>query len=588
MTPLQLIKNISAILFLFFSTGFAQKLTSIELTGNVEFGESYYRNWADVKSGTQIFRGIEDSIKNRIIKELANKGFYNCGISAEIFNLDSGTVSININIKEGTPTYINRIYSLESDSSDKDFIESRIQFLENKVLDKDQLESTFSELLDYYENIGNPFAFVKIESIYFFKDSTEETNLADVYLSFVKEYSSRIDKFSVLGNSKTKDYVIIRNTRINPFENYSQDKIERVPKLLNRLRFFEPVSKPVYYLNSKNEGVLEISVSEKETNSFDGIVGYVPPSAKGADGFFTGFVNINLRNLFGTERSALFNWQKENQNSQELEIKYQEPWFLNYPFNIQLGLFQRKQDTTYVQRRFNGAIEFLATEEISASLLGSVETTIPSDSETSQFSVYNSTSFITGVNLKFDSRDDVYAPTEGILFQNGYRFSSKTINGPEKFIDKNTKTKISLQSFEVDFNYFQELLARQIIAIGLHGRELQGKLFEISDLFKLGGTNSLRGYKENQFLGNRIFFSNLEYRYLLSNRSYGFLFFDSGYYLRNQDKDRAINKLEAFKLGYGLGLSLETGLGVMTVSFALGQGDSFSEGKIHFGLMNEF
>jgi outer membrane protein insertion porin family len=45
---------------------------------------------------------------------------------------------------------------------------------------------------------------------------------------------------------------------------------------------------------------------------------------------------------------------------------------------------------------------------------------------------------------------------------------------------------------------------------------------------------------------------------------------------------------DGFKTGYGIGIQVETGLGVMGVSFALGEGDSFSNGKIHFGLINEF
>jgi len=110
-----------------------------------------------------------------------------------------------------------------------------------------------------------------------------------------------------------------------------------------------------------------------------------------------------------------------------------------------------------------------------------------------------------------------------------------------------------------------------------------GSSFENSDLYRLGGTSTLRGYLENQFLGSRIAWSNIEYRFLLARRSYIFTFFDSGYYFNS-----AVDKKEDFKLGYGLGLSIETGLGVLGVSFALGQGDSFSEGKIHFGIINEF
>lgn len=117
---------------------------------------------------------------------------------------------------------------------------------------------------------------------------------------------------------------------------------------------------------------------------------------------------------------------------------------------------------------------------------------------------------------------------------------------------------------------------------------MKGPYFEISDLYRLGGTNTLRGYRENQFLGNRIFWSNLEYRYSLDKRSFGFVFYDTGYYLRDADKERDITKFESFKTSYGIGLSLETGLGVLQVSYALAQGDSFGDGKIHFGLLNEF
>ncbi|MGE5812464.1 MAG: BamA/TamA family outer membrane protein, partial [Ignavibacteria bacterium] len=75
---------------------------------------------------------------------------------------------------------------------------------------------------------------------------------------------------------------------------------------------------------------------------------------------------------------------------------------------------------------------------------------------------------------------------------------------------------------------------------------------------------------------------------LLSRRTFGFVFFDTGYYYRPEDPSRNVSKSEGFKIGYGLGLNLETSLGVLGVSFALAKGDSFSDGKIHFGIINEF
>jgi outer membrane protein insertion porin family len=169
-----------------------------------------------------------------------------------------------------------------------------------------------------------------------------------------------------------------------------------------------------------------------------------------------------------------------------------------------------------------------------------------------------------------------------------YSLSRKKINGPAQFITPDISTKIDLQRFTVDLDLFYELFNRQITALGVHGRELRASFFEVSDLYRLGGANSLRGYLEDQFLGNRILWTNFEYRLLLTNRTFGFLFYDTGYYLRSAEPLSNIEKLEGFKTGYGLGFNIETGLGVLKVSFALAKGDTFSKGKIHFGIVNEF
>ncbi len=63
---------------------------------------------------------------------------------------------------------------------------------------------------------------------------------------------------------------------------------------------------------------------------------------------------------------------------------------------------------------------------------------------------------------------------------------------------------------------------------------------------------------------------------------------DGGYDLRPAEDIRGISRSDAFKYGYGIGVQLETVLGNLGVSFALGQGDSFSTAKIHFGIINDF
>lgn len=567
----------------------SQVINSVEIKGNKQFSNSDYKGWLNIDSGSNYFPSIRDTIKSRIANSLSKRGYFHFNVDtviAEVKN-DSSTAEISISIDENEPTYIRGITFDKLNYEDSSKIKSFYEYLIGSVFIRSDLKGSIAETLDYLENSGYPFASVEIVSVDFI-ENTEEGNYAAINLAVDKGEKSTIDKIEIEGNTKTKDYVIIRNARIDKSEPYSQELIEEIPKRLNRLRFFEQVEKPQFYFNSKNEGVLRIKVKEKQTNSFDGIIGYVPGQDEGESGYLTGFVNIGLRNIFGTGRAASFEWEQENRLSQRLHLKYMEPWIFGFPFNISGALFQRKQDTTYVQRRLDGEIKYIATENISASVLIESETTIPNQSDADRLTVYNSNILTTGVGLSINTTDDFYAPTEGLIFSNTYKFSRKEITGPEKFLTSDLETNLELQRIEVDFSYFQQFWSRQVVALGIHIREMKGPYFEISDLYRLGGTNTLRGYRENQFLGNRIFWSNLEYRYSLDKRSFGFVFYDTGYYLRDADKERDITKFESFKTSYGIGLSLETGLGVLQVSYALAQGDSFGDGKIHFGLLNEF
>lgn len=565
----------------------SQIIEKINLNSNTDFKRSDYISWAKISEGSGLIP--KDTILKNISLGLLEQGYYHpvLKISVEPAQ-DTGKVIVNLNITEGYPTRINSLVLKGPDSSNLNRFSNKLNFLKGEILNRKELEENIISILDHYENSGYPFSGVKISSIFFFGDSINQLPLADVYLDVDTGKTSRIDKIEIRGNTKTKDYVILRDLRIGLGESYSQKTIDAIPGQLNRLRFFEPVTAPSFYFNSKNEGILLIDVKEKQTNNFDGLIGYVPGNQQDEKGYITGLVNVSLRNLFGTGRAAAFRWQRLDRLSQELDIKYLEPWIAGYPFNINLGLFQLKQDSSYVQRKLEGAVEFLATENISASFLVSSESVIPTENENSVFTVYNSTILNTGFNLKIDSRDDFYSPTEGIYFLNSYTFSRKKINGPLQYISALSDRKFNYQKIAVDFVVFRKLFTRTVAALGFHGRELRGSMMEISDLFRLGGTNSLRGYRENQFTGNRILWSSFEYRLLMGSRTYAFAFFDLGYYLRDEDLSRSIPEAKGVKYGWGLGLNLETGLGVLSVSYAIGKEDSFSNGKIHFGLINEF
>jgi outer membrane protein insertion porin family len=569
---------------------YSQTIQSIQTKGSRAFKSNDIVSWAGISVGSKLTPLIEDSIKSSIARNFAARGYVNSKfeITSTISPDTLKKTEILIGVKDGDPAYVKKILFENAGAIDSaDFIPA-FGFLEGQIFNKFEIENNIADVLTYYEDNGYPFIKIIISAVTFYSDSSSGNYYADIRLKIDKGLKNNIDKIEIAGNTKTKEYVISRELRIKAGEIYSQKKIEELPDRLNRLRFFESISTPAFYLNSKNEGVLLINIKEKETNNFDGILGYIPATTANQPGYLTGLVNVNLRNLFGTGRAASIRWQQIDRFSQELELHYLEPWFLDYPFNINGSLFQRKQDSSYVERKIEGSVEYLANENLSASVTLASDVIIPTFSETFVPNVFNSSSITTGISLKYDSRDDPYAPTKGIIFNNSYTFSKKTIKGPELLITAGIQTSENLQRITFDLGLYYLIFKRQVIAFGIHGRELRGSFFEDADLFRLGGTTTLRGYLENQFLGSRVAWTNLEYRFLLTRRSYIFTFLDTGYFLRNAEPDRNILKLEQFKMGYGLGLSVETGLGVLGVSFALANGDSFSQGKIHFGIINEF
>ncbi len=587
---IHLIKNIFLVFIIFSSSGFAQKIDKIEINSNTVFGDEEIKQWAGINEGQNFYPGILDTSLARISTNLLFNGYFNFAFEGSFVEVtsDSQMVNLIINVDEGQPTFVKDIFFTASDSIDiEDFISS-LNYLKGEIFNRYEIETSINNLLTDFENRGFPFAAVKIQSVHFYNDSASNDHNADIYLVLEEGRKSRIDKIEVSGNISTKDYVIIRELRIESGEEYSQQKIETLPRRLNKLRYFDPVPVPQFYIDSQNNGVLQINVKERNTNNFDGIIGYVPPAKDDESGYVTGLVNVTLRNMFGTGRAAAIRWQKLTRESQELELKYLEPWLFGYPFNLNADLFQRIQDTTYVQRRIGGALEFLATEDISASAFISTEEIIPTERTIPVFTVYNSSSLTTGLGLKIDLRDDPIAATSGFFFETVYSFSKKKINGPPEYITPTLETDINLQRVTVGFGAFYEIFLRNIIALSLNGKELSGPFFEQSDLWRFGGTRTVRGYREEQFLASRIAWSNLEYRLMLTQRSYAFIFFDAGYYFLEADPDRGIAKSEDYIFGYGLGITVETAIGLLGVSFALAQGDSFSEGKIHFGIINEF
>ncbi len=531
---------------------------------------------------------IADSAAAGLSRRLNASGYLDHTVRLDLEQTDTASFKLSVTINAGPQATI-RSLVITGEGADSLLRGVRgLRFIEGSPYDEVELSSLFGEILNGLEDQGFPFAKLTISSIKT-EYSPDSTSLyATIAVTLDQNRRAVISKIEISGNDDTSPSVILREINIKAGDIYQPAKASLITSRLNKLRFFEPVQAPEFYFNERDEGILKITVKETNTNNFDGVIGYIPPGQNEETGYLTGLVNISMRNLFGTGRNFSFKWQQLSRNSQELDLSYTEPWLLGLPLSISPRLYQRKQDTLYVDRVLELTAEYFAGENFSLTLNFSSRSVIPTLFERPVFTVFNSTITTGGIGLRYDTRDDPISPTGGINFFSYFAISNKKINGPAEFISSGQVLQVNLRKITFDLDLYFEIFNRNIAVFGVSVREIQGDLLEDSDLFRLGGNSTLRGYREEQFRGNRVAWTNLEYRFLLTRRSYLFAFFDTGYYLLSGDTGRGIAESTALKTGYGFGMSFETGIGLLSVSYALASGEGFSDGKIHFGIINQF
>ncbi len=496
----------------------------------------------------------------------------------------SGNAELEVFVAEGQRIVVGRLDISGNKFFPGQELRSEMNTSLGQPFDQATLESDIDFILKKYNADGFPLAKILIDSIYIYRDNGRDSLCVSLKVNEGKRI--RIEAVRIEGNTETKDYVILRALRIPADSYYNEDELERAQQRVQKLGFFRSVSKPELFESGDTTGIL-LKVAEGNTNTFDGIVGYVPAQL-GQPGYFTGMIDISMLNLFGTGRKFRAQWHQETKLTQQLEIGYSEPYIFGYPITAELSFSQRQQDSTSVTRNFGVNGIFTFSDYFNANLLLSDISTTPLLSAENNFSVYQSGILDAGIGVTYDTRNDLYSPTTGILYETQIQFGQKKIYGPSQLIQPGTRLTNYVQHLSVGLSLYHEFLPRQIAAIGIHGEQVTGTELDQTDMYRIGGTNTIRGYLENQFLATKAAWANIEYRFATGRESFLFAFIDAGYIYEQADPIADTPAMSASLYGYGIGAQVETGLGILKASFALGRGDSFTQGKIHFGLVNRF
>ena len=570
------------------------RIAGIKVEGNERYSRREIISWSKLKTGDVLSEEKLLTGMKRVIDRFAEEGFFFAAIDSlwREYSPDSARVELTIFLLEGPQTGLKSVSVSDSGGAPRPDLE--LLFPRKKIFHPKHIESGIDESLRRLEEDGYPFCRLELGEL----GITVGEDLKELSTSFTVERGPkvRLSGVEVRGNRLTRKRFIIRETRLRKGELFSPQAFDRAEGYLKRRGLFEEV-KPLELIRRDDEFFALAQVKEGRHNSVDGAVGYFP--GKGDEkGYWTGLVDFSSNNLFGTGRRFHVHWEQPDRKSQDISISYREPWVGGIPLDLDASLKQSIRASTGFST-LGGNDRFITRSAVINGYFPLNETVEITGGVTHDEVLPDSTArYISGIphslavglqgGFTIDTRDDHSNPRRGMMYHNLGRLTNK-----KNYVSTGSELPADVEErrLEVNFEAVYSLTRQGVVDLRMSGRHLESgqQTIPISEMYFLGGAHSLRGYREEQFAGTSLAWSNLEYRIIMGKHSRLFLFSDYGYFYRKiGGADGELTTVNGWRFGYGAGIRLETDLGIIGVDYGLGKGDSPANGKLHLQVRSEF
>lgn len=464
----------------------------------------------------------------------------------------------------------------------------REKLFSNKPLYYKNVKRIQEKLITYYENNGYPFASVKLDSIVI----TEEKISA--VLNLTKNGEIKIDSVVINGTAQIAPVYIYNYLGIKPGSLYDESQLKKVNTRIAELAFVRS-TKPASVTFTDKFNKLILNLEKKRASQFDGVIGILPDNITGKI-LFTGDVRLKLQNGLGRGELIDLNWRRLQTQTQDLKARLVYPFILRTPFGLDYNFKLYKKDTTFLDVNQNIGVQYLliggnylkvfynnkTSTLLSTKGLENV-TTLPVNADVST-NMY-------GLGLKYEKLDYRLNPRKGYNFIINASAGTKKIKKNDKLnpvVYEKIKLSSALYTSDFEGNIFLPIADRSTIKVGAQAAFIYGETTFQNELFRIGGLKTLRGFDEESIFASTYSIFTLEYRFILEQNSYMYVFGDIAPYENNNSKEYIRDN----PYGFGAGISFETKAGIFSINYALGKQFSnpieLRSGKIHFGIVNYF
>ncbi len=354
---------------------------------------------------------------------------------------------------------------------------------------KTRLQNDMNRLLDVYKDKGYAYGNVTPDTAV-----DPEKKLVDLTYVFQKGQPVSIEKIEIVGNNKTRDKVIRREMRIAEGDLYSGTGVRNSKARITALGFFDSVEINQKRGTTDDLMVLEVSVKEKLTGTFQVGFGFA-----GGENFF-GQAQLAQNNLLGYGHTASLSLQISSIR-QLFQLSYLDPYVLDTQWTGSIDLYRSELLFSGFDRQANGGaltagydftniapwLEdfrlFLTYTLEAVNVQAAVGT---ADVLANQFRSGRTSSI--RISFNYDKRDNRLFPTSGHLESASAEFATSLVGSQNLF-----------QRFRLIERFYRPLFLGLVfktnISFGyIRATDPINQPIAISEKFFEGGINSIRGY----------------------------------------------------------------------------------------------
>ena len=500
-----------------------------------------------------------------------------------------------------------QIDTRQIDPSILDAIGWREKTFTDQPMDFAQVNDWQNKILAYMENNGYPFARIYLDSL----QMDNEKVWAQLKLDKGPPY--KIDSIRVIGDAKISNEFLQRYLDIHNGSTFDKEKLLRVSRRMRELTYIQEEYPPkLIWLNSGS--ILEMYLKQKKSSQVNVLIGFLPANnqLESKKLLVTGEANLLLKNALGVGETIGLNWQQLQVKSPRLNILYQHPFLFNSPVGLDFAFDMFRKDSTFLNINFQlGAQYNIDTRQSGKLFLQRFQTIVtavntnyilqnyrlPQDADMSTVTLgidyeYNNTNYRRNPSSGNEFRMVVSAGTKKIKPNNQVIELKDPGNPSFYFGSLYDSVKMSTYQFRIRGMAAKYLpigaRKRSTFKAAVNGGFLQsGNLFR-NELFQIGGYKLLRGFDEESQYLSQFAIGTLEYRLLVDQNSYFYVFSDGGWGRNTGDE----TKVSYTYISGGVGLAFETKVGLFNLAWAVGKRNdtpfNLRQSKIHFGFVSFF